>query len=758
MTGGPITADAYRTAERLLRHHRADLVRRMKVVPHWFDGGARFWYAVADGAGPRFVLVDPERGVRTPAFDHERLAAALTEAAGEPVDPAALPFAAIEPVPGGVSFTAFGATWRWEEATGRCERGPAPAARDPLAVRAPDGAREVFLHGHDLHVRSSRGTERPLTSDGMPGLDYGANPDYFMYSVLLGKLGLPHLPPALLWAPDSRRLLTHRTDQRGVRETHLVDSLPSDGGPPRLLTRRYALPGDERVPLAEFVILDVESGKAVQARSAPEPMSMASPITRGWAWWSADGTGVHYLSASRDGRELRLRRMDAATGEVRTIVHERGATRVEPAHGPMQEPLVRVLSGGEVLWYSQRDGWGHLYRHASDGTLLGRTTKGPWAVRRILHVDESAAMVYFVASGMVAGDPYRRSVCRVALDGTGFALVMDDDEDHEVTVSPDGGHFVDSSSTNANPPVHTVRDWDGRCLVELERADASRLLATGWRPPERFTTTAADGETTVHGMLYLPHDFDPAARYPVLDHPYGFPTGNRVTASFDAGYYGYDAEAMAALGFVVVAVDGRGSAGRDKAFHDVSYGNVADCGLSDHVAALRQLAGTRPWMDTARVGVFGMSAGGYAAVRAMADHPEVFTVGVAEDGMHDLRCLEAGLGETYQGPYDSDAYAAASTVESAHRIEGKLLLVHGGLDDSVLPHGTMRLVERLIAADKDFELLVVPGADHSYAGYDHYVTRRRWDFLVRHLTGCEPPGHRLTPVPLDPASVAGLFG
>lgn len=311
-------------------------------------------------------------------------------------------------------------------------------------------------------------------------------------------------------------------------------------------------------------------------------------------------------------------------------------------------------------------------------------------------------------------------------------------------------YFVDSASTVSTPPVTTVRDWDGNVLVELERADITRLLATGWRPPEEFTAIAADGETEIHGLLYKPAGFDPGRRYAVVDHPYPGPQTNRVHASFDAGSYGHEAEATAALGFAVVVVDGRGTPGRGKAFHDASYGRLGDAGsLADHVAAIRQLAGTRPWLDLDRVGIFGMSGGGFATVRALCDFPDFYRVGVSECGNHDQRLYHALWAESYDGPADTDVYARSANTEIADRLEGKLLLIHGEMDDNVTPHLTMRLVDRLIAANKDFDLLIVPGAEHSFIGFGHYVTRRRWDYLVRHLMGANPPtGYRLADIPV----------
>jgi dipeptidyl-peptidase-4 len=764
MTKTRLDASVYQAAERLLRHNRSQLVLGGRIRPQWIDGGARFSYVVdTTEEGRRFVLVDPRAGVRAPAFDHEKLADALAGASGQSVDTAALPFAAVNLTADAVEFGAFGQAWRCSLDSYACEKIDVAAPGDPLQVPSPDGRLAVFRRDHDVWLRSLEdGQERALTDDGDVDHDYGASPDYFMYSVILKKMGLPHAPPAVAWSPDSTRVLTHRTVQEGVRQTHLVESMPADGGAPRLHTSRAVFAGDDHVPQAELVVIDVATGNVVRARAEPLAMPTLSPLSLQWAWWSADGSAVSYLCWPHDVHTLELRRLDPATGEVRTVLSETGDTRVEPTQQPGSGPLIRFLAGGtEVLWYSQRDGWGHLYRYdVRSGELLGQVTAGQWAVQQILRVDEEQRVVYFTAAGLVASDPYRRSVCRVGLDGDGFVRLTDDDLDHVVTLSANGAYFLDSASTVDTPPVATVRDWDGRVLVELERADTSRLTATGWSAPERFRVTGADGETDIYGVLYRPHGFDPGRRYPVLDHTYPFPAILRVSPSFDQGWHGYDAEALAALGFAVIAVDGRGTPGRSKAFHDASYGRMEDgCGLADHVAALRQLAATRPWMDSDRVGITGISAGGFATVRAMLDFPEVFKVGVAESGIHDLRYGDHGMAAVYNGPYDPVTYARASNVDIADRLAGKLLLIHGGVDEQVSPHLTLRLADRLIAADKDFDLLVVPGAEHVFVGYEHYVNRRKWDFLVRHLLGAEPPaGYRLSPVQLDAEYFAALFG
>ncbi|MEU5218460.1 DPP IV N-terminal domain-containing protein [Streptomyces sp. NPDC020807] len=756
------TTQDYQAAEQLLQRpaRPGALVVGDKVRPQWTDGGTRFWYAVSNGTGKRFVLVDPVAGTREPAFDHARLTAALAAACGQHADPEALPFTGIALSANAVEFDAFGEYWRCDLAEYICERAEFTPPGSPLEVTSPDGKTAVYRHGHDLWARSlSDGSVWALTADGAPGHQYATGPECTANSTLLRKIGLPHLPPAVAWSPDSTKVLTHRTDEREVRETHLIEARPADGGAPRTHTQRFAHPGDEHVPRAELVVLDVTAGTVVHAQAEPLLMPVMSPVAAQWAWWAPDGSAVYYLGRPRDQRTLTLHRLDPATGEVTTVLSETGSTRVEPNQWAYEPPIVRVLTD-EVLWYSQRDGWGHLYRYdLRTGALLGQVTSGEWAVRQILHVDEAERAVYFTASGLVDEDPYRRTVCRAGLDGSGFARVTDDALDHVATLPGDRAYFIDSASTVDTPPVTTVRDWSGNVLVELERADTTKLAATGWTPPERFRVKAADGETDIYGVLYRPRGFDPARRYPVVDNVYPGPQVNRVTPCFDPGGMGLDAEPLAALGFVVVALDGRGTPGRSKTFHDASYGRLADAGnLADHVAALRQLAGTRPWMDLDRLGVFGHSGGGFAAARAMLDFPEVYKAGVALSGSHDARCFNAGFVESYDGADDPETWARTSSLDLADCLAGKLLLIHGEMDDQVHPDQTLRLADRLISVGKDFELFVVPGAEHTFIDHLAYVRTRCWDFLVRELMGEQPPAYRPAPIPIGPELLADLFG
>ena len=760
MTSEYLPVAAYERAERLLSHNRAQLVLHGAVRPQWIGDGSRFWYQVRTEHGIEFLAVEPEAGVRRAAFDHHRLARSLGDASGTQLDPYALPIGDMEITDDRIAFDALDARWVCRLGDYAIRRDVTHRPRQPHESVSPNGAWTAYLRGHDLWIRSTAdNTDQALTTDGTADRSYATHPDTNSNRWALTTTGRS-APPLVLWSPDSTRLLTHRTDQIGVAPMHLVESAPADGSRPRLHTYRYPIPG-ETVPRGEWLIADVRTRAVIPASAEPFALPYLSPIKVGEAWWSTDGTTAYYLDHSRDLRTLRLNAIDAATGEVRTLIEETGPTRVEASQEMLQRPIVHVLSGGhEALWYSQRDGWGHLYRYdLGADPCVAQLTKGDFAVQEILHVDETRRVAYLAVSGLVAADPYRRSLVSVELDGGGMTRLTTDDLDHHLVTPPHGRWFVDSASTVDTPPSITVRDRDGSVLLDLERADISRLRAAGWTPPERVRTIAADGRTPIYGLLYKPHGFRPDRRYPVLDHTYPGPQMRRVEPTFDPGWRGHDAEAVAALGFAVLALDGRGTPGRDKAFHDHSYRNLGSCGgLDDHVAALRQLAESRPWMDLDRVGIFGRSGGGFATVRAMLTYPEVYKVGVAEAGNHDNRFYQAAWAETYDGPYDPDAAARLSNTELAENLTGRLLLIHGEMDDNVAPHLTMCLVDKLIAANKDFELLIVPGVEHRFVGAEHYVIRRRWDHLVRHLLRIEPPQYRLAPIPISEDQLGFIVG
>ncbi|TQM09300.1 S9 family peptidase [Pseudonocardia kunmingensis] len=739
-----IGAEDYARAESMLAPYRKQAVPGASVAPQWLAGGRRFVYEV----GGRHVLVDPATGTRRDAFDHARLAAALSLASGHAVDAADLPVMLLEfELPGRdedvVRFFAFGENWEFSGDDGTCERVEGPGLPSRVELVSPDKAWAAFTRDGNIWVRSQDGGEEfALTEDAEPDHSYGAMLDWagiFQWRAL----GID--PPFVAeWSPDSTRLLTHRLDQRGLPEQVLVESAPAGGGRPVEHRLRYPVPGDEQVATMSWVVLDVAARTVVHQQDPPTPI--VHTTSRASRWWVGDS--VYFLRYARDALTLEMHRLDPATGASTLVVQETGRTCVDPGASTVEPAQVQVLDSGEILWWSQRDGWGHLYLSSPDGGKHVQVTSGEWLVRRVLWVDEDARRVWFLANGLDETDPYLRQICRIDLDGTGFTRLTDDEFDHDAISPPEGGYVVDRASTVATPPRSSVLDGDGRVLVELEAPDTAALASRGWAPPERFRATAADGRTPVYGLLWRPHGFDPDRRYPVIDHVYPGPMVYRASPAFDAPPFTGEAEALAALGFAVVAVDGRGTAGRSKAFHDHSYRNFSAAGfLVDHVAAIRQLGERHPWLDTARVGITGSSGGGYATTRALLAHPEFFGVGVARATPNDIGSYYPYWGERYYGDLDDDARRDLDNAHLAANLQGRLLLIHGELDDNVLPAQSLRLVDALVKADKDVDMLVVPGAEHLFNGSKHYVLRRTWDYFVRHLHGAEPPSYRLTPLP-----------
>jgi dipeptidyl aminopeptidase/acylaminoacyl peptidase len=487
-------------------------------------------------------------------------------------------------------------------------------------------------------------------------------------------------------------------------------------------------------------------------------MPFVSFISYGWVWWSQDGTKVHWLTNDRGDHNVGLYELDAGSGDVRVLVEESSTSQI--LYGPQQNDRnIRTLSTGEVLWWSQRTDWGHLYLYGTDGSVT-TLTSGDWGVRHVVTVDEHARRVVFTAGGHDRdADLYLQQLCSVSLDGGPVTAITSDGLDHHGYPSPSGRYFIDSTSRWDTPTFSVLRDSAGAVVLDLEQSDASALDATGWTAPERAVVKAADGVTDVYCSIYRPHDFDPAKSYPVLDciypgpqmscSPQRFPlSGGPLVTAYMAFNF---PDAAAALGFVVVTVDGRGSAMRERSFQDHSR-NPACVFVDDHVSGITQLAETRPWMDLEKVGIYGYSAGGFGSARAFLQAPDFYKLCISSSGNHDNRINHSWWGEKYFGLADDYDFAAQANASLAENLTGKLLLVHGEMDDNATPHGTMRLADALMKANKDFDLLIIPNADHFMMVHREYFIRRRWDYLVQHLLGETPPPYRLADIPIEPVA------
>ncbi len=757
-----LTAEDYARAEKFMGYNTAPLVLRAGVRPTWLPDG-RFWYRVATENGNEFFLVDPARGTRSPAFDHAKLAAVLSSVAGAKYEAFKLPFQQIDFAADGktASFNVERRRFTCDLQSYQCNAGAESRNQqqqrggrfgaDAMST-SPDGKRTAFIRDYNLWVRDvSTGKETQLTTDGVKDFGYATNNAGWTKSD----------NPVLAWSPDSKKIATFQHDARGVGEMYLVNT---QLGHPKLEAWKYPLPGDEKIFMIERIIIDLETAKVVRLKMPADPhrSSLNDHVVVSGTWadvqWSADSAQLAFVSASRDRKEVKLRLADPLTGAVRDVLEEKVDTFFESSAASSAGRVNwRYLAGSnEVLWYSQRDDWGQLYLYdAQTGKLKNQITTGAGNVIQLLRVDEKNRQLYFLGVGKEQGrDPYFRHFYRIGFDGKGLKLLTPEDADHDIALAPSGSFFTDSYSKPDVPPVAVLRDADGKQVLTLEKADISRLLATGWKAPQPITVKARDGVTDLYGLMYVPTKLDPSKKYPIINNLYPGPQTGSVRGRNFSAERG-DQQALAELGFVVVQIDGMGTPWRSKKFHTTWYGNMGDNTLPDQVTAMKQLAQRYSWIDIERAGIYGHSGGGNATATALFNYPDFFKVGVAQAGNHDNRLYEDDWGEKWQGllvrnPDGTTNYDNQSNPAIAKNLKGKLLLAHGTMDNNVPVYSTLLVVDALIKANKDFDLIMFPNRGHGF-GNEPYMVRRRWDYFVKHLLGAEPPkGFELTP-PAQPA-------
>ncbi len=543
-----------------------------------------------------------------------------------------------------------------------------------------------------------------------------------------------------------RKIATFQQDERAVGEMYLVNIKV---GHPQLQAWKYPLPGDSVIATIQRVVINVDTPRVIRFQMPPDAHRSTlcdHVICRGTEWadveWYPDASHVAFVSTSRDHKHEVFRVADAGTGTVRDVFREDVATQYESGNGTVNWRVLPATN--EVIWFSERDDWGQLYLYdLTTGQLKSKITSGEGNVAQLRRVDETSRTIWFVGNGKERGrDPYFRQFYKIRIDGTGLTLLTPEDADHEIALAPSGQYFVDTYSKPDTPPVTVLRDLDGKTIVTLETADVARLRATGWKPPMPITVKARDGKTDLYGLLYLPTNLDRVKKYPIVNHIYPGPQTGSVGGRGFSPARG-DAQALAELGFVVVEIDGMGTPWRSKSFHDAYYGKMGDNTLPDQVAGMKELAQRYPWIDINRAGIYGHSGGGFAAADAMFRYPDFFKVGISEAGNHDQREYEDDWGERYQGllartPDASDSYAPEANQLLAKNLKGKLLLAHGTMDDNVPPYNTLLVVNELIKANKDFDLILLPNRAHGF-GNEAYMVRRRWDYFVKYLLGAEPP-------------------
>jgi dipeptidyl aminopeptidase/acylaminoacyl peptidase len=695
------TAADYARAEKFLGFNTAPLVDRAGIRPNWLADN-RFWYRATTATGSEFVLINAADGSRQVFSDQAKLNAAIATVNAAP--------------------------------TVSANRSP-----NPNESLSPDKKRAAFIRDWNLWMRDvASGKETQLTTDGVKDFGYATD-----------NAGWTHSDRAILmWSPDSKKIATFQQDQRKTGEMYLVST---NVGHPKLEAWKYPLPGDENVTMIERVIIEVENPKVIRLKMPPDQhrTTLCDDVSCNGDFtdveWSADASRLAFVSTSRDHKRADLRVADAATGVIRDVMNETAATQFES--GTQTVNWRYLPASNEIVWFSERDDWGHLYLYdLTTGKLKNRITTGDWTVTRLLKVDEKNRTLYFLGGGREKGrDPYFAHFYRVGFDGKNLAPLTPEDGNHDITLSPNENYFVDVYSKPDVPPTAVLRDMSGKLVNTLEKADVSRLSATGWKPPTPIVVKARDNVTDLYGLMFTPTNLDANAKkkYPIINYIYPGPQSGSVgSRSFSPARS--DHQALAELGFVVVLIDGTCNPSRSKKFHDACYGNMADNTLPDQITGMQQLAQKYPYIDIERVGIWGHSGGGYATAAAMFRFPDFFDVGISESGNHDNRNYEDDWGERYIGLLTKDASGKSNYEDQANQnyaknLKGKLLLAHGTMDDNVPPYNTLLVVDALIKANKDFDLLMIPNARHGFGAANFYMMRRRWDYFVRHLLGAEPP-------------------
>lgn len=755
MAAAQVTRADYERAQSL-RDQSEALAVNVTDPPSWLGTTHRFWYRRTRPDGFEFVVFDADTRNKQPAFDHARLAEALSKASGETYQPYRLPFqtftfndalSAIEASISGARWTCTLADYvcRAPEAAkpGEIRRGiTGPVRGDQSGVTprprmSPDGKWMAFIDNYNVAIRPFGGDKRiVLSTDGSEGNYYDAS--------------------SIAWSPDSTRLAAYRVRPGYRRLVHYVWSSPEDQLQPQHWAMQYAKPGD-LLDLEQPVLFDIRASKpsVIDARLFPNPFDLSDLV------WRKDSRAVTFEYNERGHQVYRVIEVDAQTGSARAVISEepktffyynRSAATLQAGKRFRHD----LNDGKEVVWMSERDGWNHLYLiDGATGAVKKQITKGEWPVRHVVKVDDEKRQLWFSAGGMTAGkDPYFQQYYRINLDGTGLTPLTSADANHVVGFSSDMTLFVDHYSRVDMAPVLELRRLEGdgfshRLVEEIERGDITGLTKAGWRAPEVFVAKGRDNKTDIWGLVWKPKSFDSSRKYPVIEYIYAGPHGTHTPKSFSA-FTGMQAQAE--LGFIVVQMDGMGTSNRSKAFHDVAWQNIKDAGFPDRILWHQAFAAKNPWYDITRVGIYGGSAGGQNSLGALLFHPDFYKVAVSYAGCHDNRMDKIWWNEQWMGWPIGPQYSASSNVDHAWRLQGKVLLIVGELDTNVDPASTLQVVSALLKANKNFDFLMIPGAEHN-AGrggeYGDYGERKRFDFFVRHLLGQNPPEWSATPTATD---------
>jgi dipeptidyl aminopeptidase/acylaminoacyl peptidase len=729
-----LSVDDYKKAEQQLSSYTSKLVTGTVDYPLWSSNDTLVYRSHTE-EGDKFFKVDINSQKKSLAFDHKKLAESLARITDSEVNHDNFPFTQVEFISANnIKFSVKAKSYQCDLTHYLCQL-------DELSQKStenlsPDGKRAVFIRDHNLWLRDLiTDKESQLTTDGIKDFGYATN----------NAGWVRRDSPVVTWAPDSKKLTTFKHDGRNVGDMGIVSTAV---GHPKIDVWKYPLPGDEHIFAIHRVVIDVESKKVTPLDMAPD--AHRSTITDHVAGrngelldidWADDSKTFAFVSSTRDHKTATLKIADAKTGKVKLVMSETQKSFFESGVDGISWQYLE--KSNEAIWFSQRSNWGHLYLiDLATGKVKQQITQGDWTVIELLYVDQKTGKLIFTGAGKEGSDPYYHYLYSVNKDGSELTLLTPEKKHHRITLNKAGTHFLDRAATPTTAEISRVRAVSNNKELTIETMDISQLKASGWQAPVEFIVKDRNGENDIYGLMYKPTNFDASQSYPVVNYLYPGPQVGSIRGRHFRSARG-DNQAIAELGFIVIEIDALGTPGRSKTFHEFYYGNMGDSGIPDQVSAIEQLAKRHNWIDATRVGIWGHSGGGFASTRALLTFPDFYKVAVSQAGNHDNRNYADEWGEKYHGlevineegisNYDSQANQL-----SVDRLQGKLLIAHGTTDTNVPPYNTLIVVEALIKANKDFDMLMLPNRDHGFAR-EPYMMRKRWDYFVEHLMGATPP-------------------
>jgi dipeptidyl aminopeptidase/acylaminoacyl peptidase len=729
-----LSVDDYKKAEQQLSSYTSKLVTGTVDYPLWSSNDTLVYRSHTE-EGDKFFKVDINSQKKSLAFDHKKLAESLARITDSEVNHDNFPFTQVEFISANnIKFSVKAKSYQCDLTHYLCQLDE--LSQKSTEKLSPDGKRAVFIRNHNLWLRDLiTNKESQLTTDGIKDFGYATN----------NAGWVRRDSPVVTWAPDSKKLTTFKHDGRNVGDMGIVSTAV---GHPKIDVWKYPLPGDEHIFAIHRVVIDVESKKVTPLDMAPD--AHRSTITDHVAGrngelldidWADDSKTFAFVSSTRDHKTATLKIADAKTGKVKRVMSETQKSFFESGVDGISWQYLE--KSNEAIWFSQRSNWGHLYLiDLATGKVKQQITQGDWTVIELLHVNQKTGKLIFTGAGKEGSDPYYHYLYSVNKDGSELTLLTPEKKHHRITLNKAGTHFLDRAATPTTAETSRVRAVSNNKELAIETMDISQLKASGWQAPVEFIVKDRNGENDIYGLMYKPTNFDASQSYPVVNYLYPGPQVGSIRGRHFRSARG-DNQAIAELGFIVIEIDALGTPGRSKTFHEFYYGNMGDSGIPDQVSAIEQLAKRHNWIDATRVGIWGHSGGGFASTRALLTFPDFYKVAVSQAGNHDNRNYADEWGEKYHGlevineegisNYDSQANQL-----SVDSLQGKLLIAHGTTDTNVPPYNTLIVVEALIKANKDFDMLMLPNRGHGFAR-EPYMMRKRWDYFVEHLMGATPP-------------------